>query len=420
MGTAKLTWREVCEIRLSSFTPRSEVADWYGVSVFTVLSIRNWDYWKKPPILKSVPTPTAKERIRDEVLRRDESTCVVCRATLKPEMSEIGHIIDESIGGAYTTDNLVVMCARCNKLKPRHSTRKEFEEWVLSKDWDRRVMADLTPSVVDRFWMKINKSDGCWIWKGATNNTGYPTFYQAGHAKSAIAPHRYSYWLHFGEIPIGMYVCHHCDNRACVRPDHLYLGTPQQNSDDMKIKGRSAPQGGENNGRSKLTWLNVDAMRLAYKDYGVTARDLSLWYGISNTYVHQILSCKTWKEEYRDRTQAGHNNVRHESIITPDENTLYRIMMKIIKEDNGCWIWNGCFKKDGRPVARSRYRREFSVRRFLWEKHKGDTQTGKAIINRCGNQKCVNPDHHECSSPIMSIEWMRTGFEGGTFIMPNH
>src|SRR5438552_17574643 len=103
----------------------------------------------------------------------------------------------------------------------------------------------------DRFWRKVLKSDGCWIWQGSRSDTGYGCFYD-GHAFSA---HRYSWELHFGAISDGECVLHRCDNRACVRPDHLWIGTKADNSRDMADKGREIVPvlQGESHGEHKLT-----------------------------------------------------------------------------------------------------------------------------------------------------------------------
>lgn len=91
--------------------------------------------------------------------------------------------------------------------------------------------------VEERFWRYVQKGDGCWLWIGAKLTTGYGVL-NIGRKEGVAAAHRLSWAIHFGVIPPGKFVCHHCDVRACVRPDHLFLGTSQDNVSDMVRKGR--------------------------------------------------------------------------------------------------------------------------------------------------------------------------------------
>lgn len=97
-----------------------------------------------------------------------------------------------------------------------------------------------SPPVIDiaiRFWAKVNKTEGCWEWTGGLSSGGYGVFYRTGPRTSQPA-HRASWEIHNGPIPAGMFVCHHCDNRKCVRLDHLFLGDQAANMLDARLKER--------------------------------------------------------------------------------------------------------------------------------------------------------------------------------------
>lgn len=106
----------------------------------------------------------------------------------------------------------------------------------------------ICPTTEDRFWMHVQKTDGCWIWTGALAKGLYGCFgYREGGPSIIVAAHRYSYELHFGKIEghvpghpeLEVCVCHRCDNPKCVRPDHLFLGSDADNNRDMIAKGRA-------------------------------------------------------------------------------------------------------------------------------------------------------------------------------------
>lgn len=89
---------------------------------------------------------------------------------------------------------------------------------------------------LDRFWAKVVKGDGCWEWQGARDRKGYGVC-AIGNRRTATA-HRWLYEQTHGELPDHIYVCHHCDNPRCVRPDHLFIGTAKDNAHDAIQKGR--------------------------------------------------------------------------------------------------------------------------------------------------------------------------------------
>ena len=96
----------------------------------------------------------------------------------------------------------------------------------------------MTESVLQRFWQRVNKEaeDGHWVWTGAKRGFGYGQLFVNGKNQSA---HRLSWELHNGPIPEGLWVLHKCDYPPCVNPEHLFLGTPQDNALDKCKKGRS-------------------------------------------------------------------------------------------------------------------------------------------------------------------------------------
>jgi hypothetical protein len=130
-------------------------------------------------------------------------------------------------------------------------------------------------------------NSGCWLWLGSMFNNGYGRIKSGGHTYAA---HRLSFSTTNGPIPVGMCVCHKCDNRACVNPDHLFLGTKAENNADMVAKGRQARNKGLRAGGVKLTNESVLAIRADTRTRAVIAAE----YGVSPTAISMIRSRKCW------------------------------------------------------------------------------------------------------------------------------
>lgn len=86
-----------------------------------------------------------------------------------------------------------------------------------------------------RFFDKVNKTENCWNWIGGGRGNGYGAI---KYNNKVIDTHRLSWILHYGEIPEKLFICHKCDNRKCVNPEHLFLGTSSDNMKDCSNKGR--------------------------------------------------------------------------------------------------------------------------------------------------------------------------------------
>lgn len=173
-----------------------------------------------------------------------------------------------------------------------------------------------------RFWPKVKQTEGCWLWLGAKNPDGYGVFRIKNRGTSA---HRIAYALKVGHIPTGVSVLHSCDNRSCVRPDHLFLGTQLENVNDMMKKGRGhkargdlnasrlypekRPRGdthpfrlhpelhaqGERAANAKLKEGQVIEIRRSWEARELSQHALARKYGVTLTTVNSIVNGKTWR-----------------------------------------------------------------------------------------------------------------------------
>lgn len=165
-------------------------------------------------------------------------------------------------------------------------------------------------TTLETFWTRVEKTDGCWIWKGATSHNGYGVLTMGGKQHKA---HRIAYDLTH-DVPLGeLFACHTCDNPRCVRPDHIFAGTTYDNMQDMIRKGRSKyhlggalkQRIGERNGRARLTEEQVLVIRQKHATGKYSISELAREYNISNRQIGRVIEGESWA--YR-RTGAAYDS----------------------------------------------------------------------------------------------------------------
>jgi len=146
----------------------------------------------------------------------------------------------------------------------------------------------VTEKLKKRFLAKVKKTRTCWIWVAAKNSYGY------GQIKvnyKSIGAHRVSYILHrHKSIPAGKLICHTCDNRQCVNPKHLYVGTEYTNAQDCVRKGRQTRLRGVNNGHAILTDLDVVEIRNSI----LPSYKIAPLYGVVPSTIRSVRNRSRW------------------------------------------------------------------------------------------------------------------------------
>lgn len=158
-------------------------------------------------------------------------------------------------------------------------------------------------SILERFLKKVNKTETCWIWTSSLSGNGYGTFCTYDHGNRKKPKHhvasRLSWELFRGPIPEGFLVCHHCDNRLCVNPEHLFLGSYKDNTQDMfnKKRGYQLPAlRGEDSPRAKLTMEQANEIRNLYKsNMKLTYRQLGHMFSVSHNAIARIIKNRGYK-----------------------------------------------------------------------------------------------------------------------------
>ena len=159
---------------------------------------------------------------------------------------------------------------------------KEFNDWRGSPRYCSEKC---------NFLGSFRMENDCWIWRNSNKKTGYGILNYQG---KAISAHRYSYQLFVGEIPEKLEICHKCDNRRCVNPEHLFLGSKSENMQDAIKKGRFS--NGENHYQAKLTENQVREIRNLRQDKPwLSYREIGECYGLSTESIYGICKRRTWK-----------------------------------------------------------------------------------------------------------------------------
>lgn len=138
------------------------------------------------------------------------------------------------------------------------------------------------------FAVNTIKKNGCSEWIGTITSDGYGTF---KFKNKSYRAHRAHWELHMGPIPKGMIIGHHCDNKACIKIEHLFLSTPLNNSKDMVRKGRQAK--GSKNGSAKLNETQVKQILMISPEIPISA--IAEKYGVHQSTIRRILNGEYWK-----------------------------------------------------------------------------------------------------------------------------
>lgn len=220
---------------------------------------------------------TAEERERIGIFRQELSTVPVGQPRLLEMVKFLFTVIERlksphlcACGCGQTVKDYATLCAKGHSIRYRKIP------------------------LMERFWSKVERrcEDECWPWLGAFLSTSYGQLSQRGGPQKTYLAHRLAYEFTNGPIPHGMYVLHSCDNRRCVNPRHLRLGTAKDNIHDALDRGRCPT--GEKNISAKLSGNQIDVIRRMLAT-GMGHKAISEQFGVSRGHISAIASGKTWK-----------------------------------------------------------------------------------------------------------------------------
>ena len=189
---------------------------------------------------------------------------------------------------------MLVNCKFCNKsyTSENYLVKNNKTKFCSKSCKSKNAIIKNLGTPIERFFKNIkdeNTSD-CWLWKTYNHNDGYGTLHIN---RKRIYAHRYSWIIHYGEIPKGLFVCHKCDNPKCVNPEHLFLGTNTDNVNDMIKKGRKKQAKGNDYSRAKLKSEDVIDIRKMMKE-GKKAIEIAKLYKITAQHVRIIYRKLNW------------------------------------------------------------------------------------------------------------------------------
>lgn len=233
----------------------------------------------------------------------------------------------------------------------------------------------LSASFPERFWAKVEKTSGCWIWGGGQDSRGYGFMFDRRTRRTERA-HRLAYELAFGPFERGLHVLHRCDNPPCVNPAHLFLGTRADNMRDARRKGRLV-------GNARLGKDAAVEIRQRYTGARGEQKLLAEEFGVSTATISRVLTGKVYG--------AAWKGLR---VVTEQRRDSYeRFWKKVIcGEPDECWPWMGNHLPRGYGLV-SINRRRLLAHRAAWEGAFGSIPEGLQVLHSCDNPPCVNPAH---------------------------